>query len=253
MTNTIYIHQPEKAFSFTRLPNFLCEAPTFKPLSNEAKVLYAFILRRTELSRKNGWADDCGRIYLYYSKKLKKKLLLNAPYVLFVYLFDKAAQGIRLAPGADASQKLLHLADGFGSAFASPLPSFHPIDLLIGFAGAVIMWVVVYVRGKNAKKFRKNTEYGSARWGTPEDIEPYMDPDFRNNIILTRTERLTMNSRPKDPKTARNKNVLVIGGSGSGKTRFFVKPQLMQLHSSYVVTDPKGSLLVECGRLMERA
>ena len=186
-------------------------------------------------------------------KKLKKKLLLNAPYVLFVYLFDKAAQGIRLAPGADASQKLLHLADGFGSAFASPLPSFHPIDLLIGIAGAVIMWVVVYVRGKNAKKFRKNTEYGSARWGTPEDIEPYMDPDFRNNIILTQTERLTMNSRPKDPKTARNKNVLVIGGSGSGKTRFFVKPQLMQLHSSYVVTDPKGSLLVECGRLMERA
>ncbi|MGO5061702.1 DUF4368 domain-containing protein [Lawsonibacter sp. LCP25S3_F5] len=186
-------------------------------------------------------------------KKLKKKLLLNAPYVLFIYLFDKVAQGIRLTPGADASQKLLHLADGFGSAFASPLPSFHPIDLLIGIAGAVIMWVVVYVRGKNAKKFRKNTEYGSARWGTPEDIEPYMDPDFRNNIILTQTERLTMNSRPKDPKTARNKNVLVIGGSGSGKTRFFVKPQLMQLHSSYVVTDPKGSLLVECGRLMERA
>ena len=186
-------------------------------------------------------------------KKLKKKLLLNAPYILFVYLFDKVAQGIRLAPGADASQKLLHLADGFGSAFASPLPSFHPIDLLIGIAGAVIMWVVVYVRGKNAKKFRKNTEYGSARWGTPEDIKPYMDPDFRNNIILTQTERLTMNSRPKDPKTARNKNVLVIGGSGSGKTRFFVKPQLMQLHSSYVVTDPKGSLLVECGRLMERA
>ena len=175
-------------------------------------------------------------------KKLKKKLLLNAPYVLFVYLFDKAAQGIRLAPGADASQKLLHLADGFGNAFASPLPSFHPIDLLIGIAGAVIMWVVVYVRGKNAKKFRKNTEYGSARWGTPEDIEPYMDPDLRNNIILTQTERLTMNSRTKDPKTARNKNVLVIGGSGSGKTRFFVKPQLMQLHSSYVVTDPKGSL-----------
>ena len=186
-------------------------------------------------------------------KKLKKKLILNAPYVLFVYLFDKVAQGIRLAPGADASQKLLHLADGFGSAFASTLPSFHPIDLLIGIAGAVIMWVVVYVRGKNAKKFRKNTEYGSARWGTPEDIEPYMDPDFRNNIILTQTERLTMNSRPKDPKTARNKNVLVIGGSGSGKTRFFVKPQLMQLHSSYVVTDPKGSLLVECGRLMEHA
>lgn len=150
-------------------------------------------------------------------KKLKKKLILNAPYVLFVYLFDKAAQAIRLAPGADASQKLLHLADGFGSAFSSLLPSIHPLDLLIGFAGAVIMWVVVYVKGKNAKKFRKNMEYGSARWGTPEDIEPYMDPDFRNNIILTQTERLTMNNRPKDPKTARNKNVLVIGGSGSGR------------------------------------
>ncbi len=200
-----------------------------------------------------GSAQGQGAGAMRLDKKLKKKLLLNAPYVLFVYLFDKAAQGIRLATGADASQKLLHLADGFGSAFVSPLPSFHPIDLLIGIAGAVIMWVVVYVRGKNAKKFRKNTEYGSARWGTPEDIEPYMDPDFRNNIILTQTERLTMNSRPKDPKTARNKNVLVIGGSGSGKTRFFVKPQLMQLHSSYVVTDPKGSLLVECGRLMERA
>lgn len=190
-------------------------------------------------------------------KKLKKKLILNAPYVLFVYLFDKVAQGIRLAPGADASQKLLHLADGFGSAFASTLPSFHPIDLLIGIAGAVIMWVVVYVRGKNAKKLRKNTEYGSARWGTPEDIEPYMDPDFRNNIILTQTERLTMNSRPKDPKTARNKNVLVIGGSGSGKTRFFIKPNLMQCQSkdypvSFVVTDPKGSIVVECGRLLEK-
>ena len=134
-------------------------------------------------------------------KKLKKKLILNASYVLFVYLFDKAAQAIRLAPGADASQKLLHLADGFGSAFSSLLPSIHPLDLLIGIAGAVIMWVVVYVKGKNAKKFRKNMEYGSARWGTPEDIEPYMDPDFRNNIILTQTERLTMNSRPKDPKT----------------------------------------------------
>ena len=185
-------------------------------------------------------------------KKLKKKLLLNAPYVLFVYLFDKAAQGIRLAPGADASQKLLHLADGFGSAFASPLPSFHPIDLLIGIAGAVIMWVVVYVRGKNAKKFRKNTEYGSARWGTHEDIAPYVDPVFQNNVILTKTESLTMNSRPKDPKTARNKNVLVIGGSGSGKTRFWLKPNLMQMHSSYVVTDPKGTILVECGKMLQR-
>ena len=186
-------------------------------------------------------------------KKLKKKLLLNAPYVLFVYLFDKAAQGIRLAPGTDASQKLLHLADGFGSAFASPLPSFHPIDLLIGIAGAVIMWVVVYVRGKNAKKFRKNTEYGSARWGTPADIKPFIDPVFENNVLLTQTERLMMSNRPKDPKNARNKNILVIGGSGSGKTRFFAKPNIMQLHSSYVITDPKGSLICEVGQLLQRA
>lgn len=193
-------------------------------------------------------------------KKLQKKLILNAPYILFVYLFDKAAQAIRLSPGADASQKLLHLGDGFSTALASPLPSFHPTDLLIGIAGAVIIWVTVYVKGKNAKKFRKNMEYGSARWGTHEDIAPYMDENPRNNLILTKTEGLTMNSRPKDPKTARNKNVLVIGGSGSGKTRFFVKPNIMQCcfpnpdyPTSIVCTDPKGSLLIECGRLLERA
>lgn len=193
-------------------------------------------------------------------KKLQKKLILNAPYILFVYLFDKAAQAIRLSPGADASQNLLHLGDGFSTALASPLPSFHPTDLLIGIAGAVIIWVTVYVKGKNAKKFRKNMEYGSARWGTHEDIAPYMDENPRNNLILTKTEGLTMNSRPKDPKTARNKNVLVIGGSGSGKTRFFVKPNIMQCcfpnpdyPTSIVCTDPKGSLLIECGRLLERA
>ena len=193
-------------------------------------------------------------------KKLKKKLILNAPYALFAYLFNKAAQAIRLAPGSNASQKLLHLGDGFRAALANPFPSFHPIDLLIGVAGAAIVWIAVYVKGKNAKKFRKNMEYGSARWGTPEDIAPYMDENPRNNLILTRTEGLTMNSRPKDPKTARNKNVLVVGGSGSGKTRFFVKPNIMQCcfsqpdyPTSIVVTDPKGSLLVECGRLLERA
>ena len=193
-------------------------------------------------------------------KKLKKKLILNAPYALFAYLFDKTAQAIRLAPGSNASQKLLRLGDGFRTALANPFLSFHPIDLLIGVAGAVIVWIAVYVKGKNAKKFRKNMEYGSARWGTPEDIAPYMDENPRNNLILTRTEGLTMNSRPKDPKTARNKNVLVVGGSGSGKTRFFVKPNIMQCcfsqpdyPTSIVVTDPKGSLLVECGRLLERA
>jgi len=193
-------------------------------------------------------------------KKLQKKLILNAPYLLFVYLFDKAAQAIRISPGTDASQKLLHLGDGFSMALASPLPSFHPIDLLIGIAGAVIVWIAVYVKGRNAKKFRKNMEYGSARWGTHEDIAPYMDENARNNLILTKTEGLTMNSRPKDPKTARNKNVLVIGGSGSGKTRFFVKPNIMQCcfpnpdyPTSIVCTDPKGSLLIECGRLLERA
>ena len=193
-------------------------------------------------------------------KKLKKKLILNAPYALFAYLFNKAAQAIRLAPGSNASQKLLHLGDGFRTALANPFPSFHPIDLLIGVAGAVVIWIAVYVKGKNAKKFRENMEYGSARWGTPEDIAPYMDENPRNNLILTRTEGLTMNSRPKDPKTTRNKNVLVVGGSGSGKTRFFVKPNIMQCcfsqpdyPTSIVVTDPKGSLLVECGRLLERA
>ena len=186
-------------------------------------------------------------------KKLKKRLILMTPYLLFVYLFGKVAQAIRLSPGSDASQKLLHLGDGFSTAFSNALPSFNPTDLLIGLAGAVIVWIAVYVKGKNAKKFRKNVEYGSARWGTADDIAPYIDPNFQNNILLTQTERLTMSSRPKDPKTARNKNVLVIGGSGSGKTRFFIKPNLMQLHSSYVVTDPKGSLLVECGTLLKRA
>ena len=152
----------------------------------------------------------------------------------------------------DFSGKALHLMEGFAAAFQSALPSFHPIDLCVGVAAALLIRLIVYVKGKNAKKFRKNLEYGSARWGKPEDIAPYVDPKFENNVILTRTERLMMSNRPKDPKTARNKNVLVVGGSGSGKTRFFIKPNLMQLHSSYVVTDPKGSIAVECGKLMLR-
>lgn len=170
----------------------------------------------------------------------KKLILPNLPYLLFVWLFDKVSQAIRLAPGADLSAKILNLGSGFSSAFQSLAPSLHLTDILVGIAGAVVIRLVVYVKGKNAKKYRKGMEYGSARWGTAEDIKPYIDPVFENNALLTQTERLTMSSRPKQPKYARNKNILVIGGSGSGKTRFFAKPNLMQMHSSYVVTDPKG-------------
>ena len=189
--------------------------------------------------------------------EIKKLLILNAPYLLFVYLIDKAGAAVRLSPGADMGAKVLHLGEGFTAAFASAAPSFHPADLLIGFAGAVIIRLAVYMKGKNAKKYRKGIEYGSARWGTAEDIKPYIDPVFENNIPLMQTERLTMNSRPKQPKYARNKNILVIGGSGSGKTRFFVKPSLMQCSSkdyptSYIVTDPKGTLILETGKMLQR-
>ena len=183
---------------------------------------------------------------------IKKLVLPNIPYVFIALFATKLGQAARLAPGMDFSGKALHLMEGFAVAFQSALPSFHPIDLCAGVAAALLIRLIVYVKGKNAKKFRKNLEYGSARWGKPEDIAPYVDPRFENNVILTRTERLMMSNRPKDPKTARNKNVLVVGGSGSGKTRFFIKPNLMQLHSSYVVTDPKGSIAVECGKLMLR-
>ena len=183
---------------------------------------------------------------------IKKFLLPNIPYVFIALFATKLGQAWRLAPGMDFSGKTLHLMEGFAAAFQSALPSFHPIDLCVGAAAALLIRLAVYVKGKNAKKFRKNLEYGSARWGKPEDIAPYVDPKFENNVILTQTERLMMSNRPKDPKTARNKNVLVVGGSGSGKTRFFIKPNLMQLHSSYVVTDPKGSIAVECGKLMLR-
>ena len=183
---------------------------------------------------------------------MKKMFLLNLPYLLFVYPFDKLAQAFRLAPGADLSGKLLSIGDGFTAAFSSPWLSFHPTDLLIGIAGAVILRMAVYLKGKNAKKYRHGIEYGSARWGTAADIAPYMDKDFFQNIPMTQTERITMASRPKQPKYARNKNILVIGGSGSGKTRFFCKPSLLQAHSSYVCTDPKGTLLPEIGTFLER-
>ena len=186
---------------------------------------------------------------------IKKTVLRMVPYECIALYGTKIGQAWRLAAGTAFAEKFLHWRDGFMQAFASPLPSFYPQDVLVGIAIAAAFYAAVYVKGKNAKKFRHNVEYGSARWGTAKDIEPYADPVFANNIILTQTERLTMNSRPKDPRTARNKNVLVVGGSGSGKTRFFVKPNLMQCVSekypcSFVVTDPKGSLIVECGRML---
>ena len=190
-------------------------------------------------------------------RNIKKLLIQNSPYLLFALLGTKLGQAARMAPGADFSAKALHIMEGLTAAFQSIVPSFHPIDLCVGIAAAALIRLAVYVKGKNAKKFRKNVEYGSARWGTAEDIAPYVDPDFKNNIILTQTESLTMNNRPKDPKTARNKNVLIIGGSGSGKTRFWLKPNLMQCTSekypcSFVVTDPKGSIAVECGNLLRK-
>ena len=189
--------------------------------------------------------------------RLKKWILPNLPYVGIALFATKLGQAIRIAPGVDFSGKVLHMMDGMHAAFSTAVPSFHPLDLCVGVLVAAAIRLTVYVKGKNAKKFRKNTEYGSARWGTHEDIAPYIDADARNNVILTQTEKLTMNNRPKDPKTARNKNVLVIGGSGSGKTRFWLKPNLMQCNSekypcSFVVTDPKGSVVVECGKMLRR-
>ena len=172
--------------------------------------------------------------------EVKKLILSNLPYLIFVYLFGKLGQAYRLAAGVDLSEKLLHFMDGCSAAFANAAPSFHPFDLLIGVAGAAALRLMVYCKSKNAKKYRKGEEYGSARWGNAKDIEPFIDPKFEENIILTKTERLMLSSWPPDPKNARNKNVLIVGGSGSGKTRFWIKPNLLQMHSSYVLTDPKG-------------
>ena len=183
---------------------------------------------------------------------LKKIIIPNIPYVVIALFATKLGQAWRLAEGADVSQKLLHLLDGFAAAFQTVMPSFHPLDLCIGVLAAAGIRLAVYLKAKNAKKYRKNEEYGSARWGTPADIAPFVDPVFENNVILTQTERLMMSNRPKNPKDSRNKNVLVVGGSGSGKTRFFIKPNLMQMHSSYVVTDPKGTVLLETGKMLEQ-
>ena len=187
----------------------------------------------------------------------KKLILPNIPYFFIGLFATKLGQAIRLAPGSDLSGKIMHFMEGMVLAFESTMPSFHPADLCVGIAVALGIRLAVYIKGKNAKKFRKDMEYGSARWGGYEDIKPYIDPVFANNIILTQTESLTMNNRPADPKTARNKNVLIIGGSGSGKTRFWLKPNLMQCTSkkypvSFVVTDPKGSIVTECGKMLLR-
>ena len=183
---------------------------------------------------------------------IKKLLLLNLPYILMGLFATNFGEAWRMAVGADASAKMLSFFSTLPVALASWWPSLHPLDLLVGLCCGAGLRLAVYLKSKNAKKYRHGMEYGSARWGTHEDIAPYIDPVFQNNVILTKTESLTMNSRPKDPKTARNKNVLVIGGSGSGKTRFWLKPNLMQMHSSYVVTDPKGTILVECGKMLQR-
>ena len=182
---------------------------------------------------------------------LKKQVILHLPYLLFLFVFAKLGQAVRLAPGADASQKLLGLSEGFTLAFQSMWPG-AAMDWLVGLGGAVIVRLAGDLKGKDAKKYRKNVEYGSARWGSKTDIAPFMDPKPENNIILTQSEGLMMSGRPKNPANARNKNVLVVGGSGSGKTRFFIKPNLMQMHSSYVVTDPKGTVLIEVGKLLSR-
>ena len=185
------------------------------------------------------------------TKKLKKIIIKALPYVLMGLVCTNLGEAWRLAEGADASKKLLSFFSTLGTAFSNPLPSFHPVDLLVGAICGGVLYLAVYIRHKNAKHFKHNQEYGSARWGTHADIEPFMDPKFENNVILTATERLTMSNRPKNPATARNKNVLIVGGSGSGKTRFWLKPNLLQMHSSYVVTDPKGSILVECGYALQ--
>ncbi len=183
---------------------------------------------------------------------LKKIIVPNIPYVVIGIMATKIGQAIRLAPGTDFQGKALHIMEGLTYAFEDIIPSFHIFDIIVGATIAAGIRLAVYVKSKNAKKYRKNEEYGSARWGTHDDIAPFQDPVFQNNVILTQTESLMMSNRPKEPKNARNKNVLIVGGSGSGKTRFWIKPNLMQCHSSYVVTDPKGTVAIECGKMLEK-
>jgi type IV secretion system protein VirD4 len=186
------------------------------------------------------------------TKKIKSLVLPNLPYVFLWWVFCKVGEAYRLSPGRDALRKLIGTVSSLNAAFAHPLPALNPFDWTIGLVGAAGIFAVVLYRKHNAKKWRKNIEYGSARWGNKKDIEPYVDPNPDDNVILTATESLMLNGRPKNPKYARNKNVLIIGGSGSGKTRFWLKPNLMQMHSSYVVTDPKGTVLIETGKMLQR-
>ena len=182
--------------------------------------------------------------------ELKRLIILNIPYLVIGLVATNLGEAWRLATGFDSSEKILSFITTLGTAFQNPLPSLNPLDLLIGICVGATIRLAVYLKGKNAKKFRHKVEYGSARWGAAKDIEPFVAPDFKDNIILTKTERLMMSNRPKEPKNARNKNVLIVGGSGSGKTRFWIKPNLLQMHSSYVVTDPKGSIVIECGNAL---
>jgi len=184
--------------------------------------------------------------------KMRKYVLPNLPYAMVFWFFSKCGEAYRLSPADDTLNKIIDTITNLSIVLANPIPSFNLFDLAIGLIGAVTIYGIVWQKKKNAKNWRRDIEYGSARWGTAKDIEPYLDPKPENNLILTATESLTLNGRPKNPKYARNKNVLIVGGSGSGKTRFFLKPNLMQMHSSYVITDPKGSILVECGKMLQR-
>ena len=185
-------------------------------------------------------------------KDIKRLLILNVPYILVGLFATNLGEAWRLAEGADSSAKILGFISTLPIALQNPMPSFYPLDLLVGIIAGAGLRLAVYLKAKNAKKYRHNVEYGSARWGTVKDIEPFMAPKFEDNVILTKTERLMMSNRPKNPAHARNKNVLIIGGSGSGKTRFWLKPNLLQMHSSYVITDPKGSIVIECGNALEK-
>jgi type IV secretion system protein VirD4 len=186
------------------------------------------------------------------AKRIKRLVLPNLPYLFLWWLFDKAGQAVRLSNGRDMLRKIIGGVANLDKAFVKPLPSFVPSDILVGLVGAAAVFGIVLYRKRHTKKWRKDIEYGSARWGNEKDIAPYVDPKPENNVILTATESLTLNGRPKNPKYARNKNILIVGGSGSGKTRFFLKPNLMQMHSSYVITDPKGTVLIETGRMLKR-